>query len=480
MREPPRRPELAPGPLAVNGPRPGKAHHATPRLKIATGPGASPGRRALTALACLIATPAQADTLADALATADPITVEGALKAGADANAPLLYGESPLAHAIETQDPALVAALLKHGAKPNVIDAEGLTPLSLACERGSTAIVVQLLDARADVRKPGPDGVTPLAVCARYSGAETVTQMLAKGAKADSLDARGQTPLMWAASAGNLGAIAALLKAGAKVNRATGEGFTPLFFAITSGLGEATRALLDAGADTTHRGPENTSALQLALYQKNWRAAEMLAPRDFDLAERDRNGEQPLHVAAKGGDTALIDLLLAKGADVNGLTGPSRITWVTEANFGMPPAPVPPTPPLLLAAQAGQIDAMKRLIAGGANRAFVAENGVNVALAAASGHSAAALEEALALAPNANVTDAKGTTPLHLVIGGGMHDQLGAMLKVLAAHGAKPTLANARGTTPAQMAEGGLATVKAVYDQVFGQTAAPVLATNRP
>ncbi|MFD2134111.1 hypothetical protein ACFSLT_00580 [Novosphingobium resinovorum] len=123
---------------------------------------------------------------------------------------------------------------------------------------------------------------------------------------------------------------------------------------------------------------------------------------------------------------------------------------------------------------------MKRLVAGGANRTFVAENGVNVVLAAASGHSAAALEEALALAPNANVADAKGTTPLHLVIGGGMHDQLGAMLKVLAAHGAKPTLANARGTTPAQMAEGGLATVKAVYDQVFGQTAAPVLATNRP
>jgi ankyrin repeat protein len=153
---------------------------------------------------------------------------------------------------------------------------------------------------------------------------------------------------------------------------------------------------------------------------------------------------------------------------------------VTEANFGMPPAPVPPTPPLLLAAQAGQIDAMKCLVAGGANRTFVAENGVNIALAAASGHSAAALEEALALAPNANVADAKGTTPLHLVIGGGMHDQLGAMLKVLAAHGAKPTLANARGTTPAQMAEGGLATVKAVYDQVFGQTAAPVLATNRP
>lgn len=424
--------------------------------------------------------PAHADTLADALTTADPIAVKAALEAGGDANAPLMYGESALARAIETQDPALVAVLLDHGAKPDVADSEGLTPLSLACERGSTAIVGQLLDARANVRKAGPDGSTPLAVCARFSSAEAVTRMLAKGAKADPSDTRGQTPLMWAASAGNAEAIVALLKAGAKANRVTAAGFTPLFFAIASGSGAATRALLDAGADAAHRGPENTSALQLALYWKNWRAAEMLAGSGFDLAERDRNGKQPLHVAAMSGDTALVDALLAKGADVNGLTGPSRITWVTEANFGMAPAPVPPTPPLLLAAQAGQVAVMKRLVERGADPRFVAQNGVNVVLAAASGRSAAALEEALALAPDANVGDARGTTPLHLVIGGGMHEELGAMLRVLAAHGARPDRANGKGTTPAQMAEGGLATVKAVYDQVFGQKAAPVLATNRP
>ncbi|WP_036502594.1 ankyrin repeat domain-containing protein [Novosphingobium sp. AP12] len=434
-------------------------------------------------LLALVSAPAyaQTDTLAEAITASDLAGTEAALKAGTSPNEPLAYGESPLARAIETQEPAMVALLLANGAKPNTADAEGLTPLALACERGNEGIVAQLLDARADVRKAGPDGSTPLAVCARYSTANTVAKMLAKGAKVDAPDSRGQTSLMWAASAGHVEAIGLLLKAGAKVNRVTAEGFTPLFFAIASGSGEATRALLDAGADASHRGPENTSAAQLAMYQKNWRAAQMLVERGgVDLAERDRNGEQMLHAAAAGGDEALVSVLLAKGADANGLTGPSRIKWVTEANFGMPPPPVPPTPPLLVAAQHGQVAVMKRLVAGGANPAFVAENGVNVVLAAASGHSAAALAEALALAPGANVADAKGTTALHLLLGGGMAPELPAMLRVLATHGARPDLANKKGTTPAQMAEGGLATVKAVYDQVFGQKAPPVLASNHP
>ncbi|WP_404482212.1 ankyrin repeat domain-containing protein [Novosphingobium sp. BL-52-GroH] len=447
-------------------------------------PGSGPGRGIPIAVATLLATvtvPAHADTLAEAITAGDIPGATAALVAGTSPNEPLAYGESPLARAIETQEPAMVALLLAHGARPDTADAEGLTPLSLACERGSEAIVGQLLDARADVRKAGPDGSTPLAVCARYSTAGTVARMLARGAKPDALDQRGQTPLMWAASAGNLGAIADLLAAGARVERVTKERFTPLFFAIASGSGEATRALIDAGANAAHRGPENTSALQLALYQKNWRAAELLAVRgNVDFAERDRNGQQPLHAAAAGGDEALVALLLAHGADANGLTGPSRIKWVTEANFGMPPAPVPPTPPLLIAAQAGQVAVMKRLVAGGANPAFVADNGVNVVLAAASGRSVAALEEALALAPDANVADDKGNTPLHLVLGGPMHGQLAPMLRVLAARGARPDVANGKGTTPAQIAEGGLATVKAVYDQVFGQKGTPVLASAHP
>jgi ankyrin repeat protein len=416
---------------------------------------------------------AGAEGLVHAVAADDVAGATAALAAGADVNATFAYGESALARAVETQDPAMVAALLDHGAKPDSADAQGLTPLALACERGNGDIVGALLDHRADVRKGAPDGTTPLAVCARFGPAGTVPRMLAMGAKADSADMRGQTPLMWAASSGNVEAMSALIAAGAQVNRITKSGFTPLFFAIKSGVPEAARMLIAAGADTSYRGPENTSALQLALYQKNWEVAGILAERGGDLTEIDRNGNRPLHVAAAAGDTALIARLLSKGADPNGLTGPSRITWVTEANFGMPPPPVPPTPPLLIAAQNGQVEAMKLLVEAGANKAFVAENGTNVVLAAAHGHSAAALDYALTLAPDANVTDGSGSTALHILLFGGMHAELEAMLRVLARHGALTDIANKRDTTAAQVAEKGLTTVRTVYRRVFTDEPAP-------
>ncbi|KHK93280.1 ankyrin repeat domain-containing protein [Novosphingobium malaysiense] len=420
-----------------------------------------------------------APDLPRAIAADDLSGAKAGLATGANPNAVFGYGESALARAVETQDAALVDLLLSHGAKPDTKDSEGFTPLILACERGNVEIVSALLDAKANVNTPMPDGTTPLAICARFSKTETVSRMLAMGAKPGSADARGQTPLMWAASTGNVETMALLLKADAQIDRTTEAGFTPLFFAIKSGVPEAAQLLLDAGADTAHRGPENTSALQLALYQKNWKAAAMLIERGAaDLAERDRNGNQPLHAAAAGGDSELVALLLAKGADANGLTGPSRITWVTEANLGVPPPPVPPTPPLLTAAEHGRTDVMKLLADAGADKAFVAENGTNVVLAAAHSHSPASLERALSLAPDANVADAQGNTPLHVLLMGGFHSDLQAMFRVLADHGARTDIPNKKDMTAAQFAEKGLTTVREAYQHAFADTPSPMVAVS--
>jgi ankyrin repeat protein len=197
-----------------------------------------------------------------------------------------------------------------------------------------------------------------------------------------------------------------------------------------------------------------------------------MVARGADVTERDRVGEQLLHAAAAGGDMALVDALLVKDADPNALTGPSRITWVTEANFGVPPPPVPPTPPLLIAAANGHRAVMQRLIAAGADSRFVAADGTNVVLAAAQGGSAETLDFALTLAPDANVANAAGTTPLHVLLGGGAQPELEAMLRLLASHGARTDIANRRGTTAAQMADGELTEVKQIFRSVFPDDAA--------
>jgi ankyrin repeat protein len=386
----------------------------------------------------------------------------------ADADRTLPYGESALARAVYGQSPEMVALLLKKGARPDQADAYGVTPLALACELGNEAITALLLDARAKVRLAGPDGATPLALCARFSGVEAVRRVLKMGAVADSVDARGQSPLMWAAEAGKADTMQVLLDAGADPARLTKAGFTPLFFAIKSGKQAPVRLLLDKGIATSHRGPENTSALQLALYQSNYAAAALLVERGgADLAERDRQGLQPLHRAAAAGDAGLVRLLLDKGADANGLSGPSRITWVTEANFGMPPPPVPPTPPLFSAAAKGQAATMRLLIEAGAKSGFVAENGKNVVHSAISGGKLEALELALTLAPDANFADAQGNSPLMALLFSDPSPEFEPMLRLLASKGASADLANTKGLTPRQIAATGLTESKALFEQAF-------------
>lgn len=408
------------------------------------------------------------EDVARAIAEDDPAALAAALAHGANANAVFEYGETPLARAVETQDPALVAALLKAGAKTDRADALGVTPLLLACERGNSTIVAALVAARAPVDQSNADAVTPLAMCARFSDAEALRALLARGAAVESVDVRGQTPLMWAASAGKLEAVTALLAAGAQVNRATPNGFTPLFFALASGKPQVASALIAAGADVKHRGPENTSALQMALYQKNWAAGEELVRLGGgDVAELDREGRRPLHVAAAAGQGALVAALLERGADVDALSGPSKITWVTEANFGMPPPPVQPTTALMAAAKAGQADVMWQLVRAGANEHFVDGAGVNLVLAAAQGRNAAALGLAIELAGDANAADKDKTTALHMLAGGPYFPELPAMLRVLASHGAKPDVPNSKGKTALQILTDGLATVQAAFHEVY-------------
>lgn len=400
-----------------------------------------------------MATPA--DDLARALRADDVAGAEAALKAGAPPGARLAFGASPLHWAVETQDNALVALLLAHKADANAADDDGATPLSLACEHGDAGIVERLLAAGASAGATVAGKVTPLAICARHAPASTVAALLARGAPADAVDDGGQTALMWAASAGRADAVALLIKAGADPRRSTTAGFTPLLFAIKGGSRDAVQALLAAGADPGHRGPENTSAVQLAVYQKAWAiAAHLVSLGAADLAERDRHGHTLLQAAAAAGQADLAALLIDKGASVDALSGPSRLVWRTESNFGIAPPRIPPQTALLLAAARGHATVMKLLVARGADPRFTADDGTNAVLAAAASGNAASLATALEGAPDANVANAGKVTPLHMVLGRVTDPDFSAMLATLASHGARSDIPDAKGRTAEDLAAG--------------------------
>jgi hypothetical protein len=91
------------------------------------------------------------------------------LRAGADANAATLSGDTPL-HSSPGQD--IFELLLRAGARPNARDMFGRTPLHVAAMYGDTGKWRDFRDAGADLEAKSENGETPLLTavkCREYS-----------------------------------------------------------------------------------------------------------------------------------------------------------------------------------------------------------------------------------------------------------------------------------------------------------------------
>ncbi len=412
---------------------------------------------ALLSLAQAVVAGPLEDSLLRAIHQQDAGKIASALNAGAALNKPLADGSLPLAWAVESQNVAVVNFLLSQGAKPDVGDSHlhSFSPLVVACQRGEPAIVMALLAAGAQVNNNTASGISPLALCAGHSTAAAVKQLLLKGAALDAADSTGQTPLMWAAAKGQAFNLQLLLGQGAEFNNKTVQGLTPLFFALRSGNAEVANLLLDVGADASYIAPDGTSAVQMAIYWKQFVIAERLVKeREVDVTTYDRNGSQLLHAAIIHQQLPLVKLLLAKGANPNSLTGTSKVVWRYEVNFTSQPYESYAKSPLLLAAAHSSAEMMRVLISAGADVKFRADDGTNIVLAAAP-NNPEVLALALTLAPDANVTNKYGQTALHLLMGYSnnlSNEKTGELFMLLAKHGARTDIATRWGQTPQDLA----------------------------
>ena len=82
------------------------------------------------------------------------------LLAGADVNAPVFNGQSPLYVACQRQHLHLVRLLLSVGANPNGARPDKEAPLHVACQEGSSGAVDLLLKAGADITAKRANGQT--------------------------------------------------------------------------------------------------------------------------------------------------------------------------------------------------------------------------------------------------------------------------------------------------------------------------------
>ncbi len=422
--------------------------------------------------------------------------------AAADLNAPSPDGTTPLHFAVRDNDLAKVNNLLAAGADAKAANRYGVTPLYLACENANPAIIERLLKAGADANSVSTEGETALMTVARTGVVEAAKVLLDHGAKVDAREEwHGQTALMWAVDEQHPAMMKELIAHGADVNavsninkwerQVTSEprdkwlplgGLTPLLFAARQGCVECEQVLLDAGAKINTADPDGISPVLIAIINGHYDAAAFLINKGADPNLADDTGRTALFSAVdfntmpvsnrpsprvidnQTTSLELIKLLLDKGANVNAQFKKQQ-PYRTKLDRGDDTMLTTGTTPLLRAAKAADVPAMRLLLAKGADPKLATRAGITPLMAAAGlgskeedttgrfkteAEAIEAIQLCLDAGVDINAANGQGQTALHAAALKG-YDKV---VQFLADHGASLSVKDKQGKTPLDEALG--------------------------
>jgi ankyrin len=389
------------------------------------------------------------------------------LDAGADASKVDEAGEPPLLLAARVGEPEVARLLLAHGAAVDARDRSfGQTALMVAVREGHPELAKRLLDAGAD-----PNARTQAEAPPRFIPPSESPKGLSKGigiVRAGWPDDRGKrfpaagskTPLLYAARAGDLASTKILVEHGAQLELADGNGVTPLLEAIlnantfrvkregrTEHLAVA-NTLLDAGAGVNAMDWYGETPLWATVDLRNLE----LGPGDKKTGVRDEA-------------LALIGRLLDAGANPNARTKefPHERRYITSVVGSVAWVDLTGQTPFLRAAAAGDLAAMRLLLAHGADPNIATAAGTTPLMVAAGVNWAVdetfdegpdALLEAVKLTHelgnDVNAVNSMGIGAIHGAANRGAND----VIRYLVANGARLDVPDREGRTPLDWAGG--------------------------
>ena len=369
-----------------------------------------------------VATAPKPSPLADAVQRGDVPAIQALLKKKADVNAPQANGATALHWAAYRRDAESTAALIRAGAHINVKNNYGVTPLALAAQQGNPAVLDLLLKAGAKPNDPANfvnAGETPLMSAARSANVDAVKMLARAGADVNAKETwSGQTALMWAAAEGDNAMASALLELGADLRARSNGGTTAFQFAVRNGDMRTVQTMIAAGADVNDKRPGDLATpLLIAIINGHEDVVDLLLDKGADPnAEggttaltntgskasevkitlktpsfreqlrdvgtegdngRNNNWGRPLFAAVHVANwyvsdeliivnidrIRVIKSLLAHGADVNGRNTDMEPRWSGARHRRR----LVGATALLQAAKSGDVEAMKLLLANGAD-----------------------------------------------------------------------------------------------------------------
>uniref|UniRef100_A0A8B9GR40 Ion transport domain-containing protein n=1 Tax=Astyanax mexicanus TaxID=7994 RepID=A0A8B9GR40_ASTMX len=228
-------------------------------------------------------------------------------------------GRSPLLLAAERGHTAVVRVLLENSARVDVFDEEGIAALHLAAEQGHDDIADILLSHKAFVNAKTKLGLTPLHLSAQ-SGSARLVRLLVETHQAcvDALSLSKQTPLHLAAISGQLDVCSNLLNLRADITATDIHGQTPLHLAAENDHSEVVKLFLKHRPElATLASVEGATCTHIAAAKGSVAVIRELlkfSQGGLTTLHSKANGSCPLHLAAAGGHTEVVKVLLEAGA----------------------------------------------------------------------------------------------------------------------------------------------------------------------
>jgi ankyrin repeat protein len=363
--------------------------------------------------------------------------VERLLLWGADAQVRDAHGDTPL-FALLTRGPSALPALqalLRRGVSP--AGSGGLARFLAACSaseqaaRGLEYFALDLLERGADPFAPSPAGDPPLALAVRLGWSRLVDRLLAIGVSLDGRDSHGMSALHLAAALGREAMLKRLVAQGAAPDLLAADGQTPLGVALSSGRRDLADWLDWRGWPLPKR-PLRAPDVPAAAIVGDADAVRRLLDLGLPVDAADSQGCSALLRAAGGGHRAVVDLLLARGADPQ-----------LAANSG--------ATPLSAAVSMRHVEVVDRLIAAGVSLEQRLPGELTVLMVACALGLPDMAARLLSAGANVHATDAQGRTALHCAAMFGFtareRARLVALLDTLLLAGAEADLP-AAGATP--------------------------------
>jgi len=306
--------------------------------------------------------------LIEAVKSGDIAAVRSLLEQHVDVNATQPDGATALAWAAERDDLETADLLIQSGANVNLANENGATPLWLAATMASSRMTEKLLGSGANPNAALVSGETALMAAASTGNIDVVMALVSHGADVNAREIRGsQTALMWATAEKRSEVARYLIEHGADVKNKSKAGLTPFLFAAQQGDLDSARLLAAAGADISAPGPDGRSPLLIASAGGHEPLAIFLLGKGANPNAADRLGLTALHYAATAGKMELIKRLLAAEANPNSRAIRERANSGPKSTVDYPPVSIVGATPLVLAAEAGNAEAVRLLAANGAD-----------------------------------------------------------------------------------------------------------------